>query len=347
MTSTSAESKKKSKRNGPVRWEIGGPVLILCVLTWAYFTFLFDANLRWLLQWGMSRANGAQVDIASLKTSFTRGTFKMQGIQVTDPAEPKRNRFMIGNVGWDLNMDALLRAKLVIESLGAEGIEVYAPRAQPGYVLPPSPPSSSEGGLMDKLKEQAEKEFGAMPLSRLGETLTSFDPKSKIGELGNLKSKAKIDALQKDLPKKQAEWEQALTQVPGEKELGSLSARVSQIKIGGTSNPGEIQGQISQAQSVLTEAQSSAQQTRAKADALTGGVTAFGSEVGKVDGVVKEDVTALESKLGLPRLDAQSLGYQILGPKLMPKLAQVLAWLNKSRSGSSSGKSQKVMHQRC
>ncbi|MCC7441458.1 MAG: TIGR03545 family protein, partial [Bdellovibrionales bacterium] len=131
-----AEKTKKPKNKGPIRFEAIVPIALVCLGVGAYFTLLFDWHLRLGIQYGATLANGAEVNVGYLRTSFWNATFKMGEIQVTNPEQPERNRVSVGGIHLDLLWDALLRGKVVIPTAGITNIALNTARSSPGRVLP-------------------------------------------------------------------------------------------------------------------------------------------------------------------------------------------------------------------
>ena len=95
---TPAKPVKPAKVKGPIRWEAVVPFCVVFGVIILYFTLFFDMHLRKGLEWVGTHSNGAEVDIGSLHTSFWDATLAVHKIEVTNSAEPKRNRAEIAEV---------------------------------------------------------------------------------------------------------------------------------------------------------------------------------------------------------------------------------------------------------
>ncbi|MBL7716695.1 MAG: TIGR03545 family protein [Bdellovibrionales bacterium] len=309
--------KPRYKKKGPIRFEAIGPFAIVVGCIWAYFFFLFDHQLRWGLQYGLTQGNGAEVNVGYLKTSFWKASFAMGAIQVTDPENPMQNRVEVGEVSYKLSWDALLRGKFVTNIAAIRTIEVNTPRKAKGFIVPPSPPSESEGE--SKAWSMMKESLASTPMGEIGEMLNGFNPSEKIKDLGNLKSAARIQELKGQLGTKEQEWAKALSSVPGTQEIDNVKKKIASVNIGG-SNPAEIQKNISTLQDALKEAQAAQEKVTKTTDTLVGDVNKFSSSVGEVDNLVKKDREDLERKLKLPKIDAKSIGSQLFGDLVMRNL---------------------------
>lgn len=320
-------SNSKAKAKGPIRTEAVVPFILVCAAFAAYFKLFFDTQLRWALQWGLTHANGAQVDVAELKTSFTKGTLRVAGIEATDPEAPRTNRVSLREVGWELSLDALLRGKLVIERASIEGIQSGSPRKTPGRVIPPSEESSSLGG---KVYSKFQDQFAGSALADIGRMLEGFDPSKQLGSVSNLKSVTRIEELQKQLAGNQAKWAATLASLPSEKDFGATRAKLDGIRLGG--GPAEIAGQVQQLTGVVGEASQQASSTQQKAASTLKESEEFGTSLKDIDRWVEKDRADLESRIKLPRLDAKGLSEQLFGPLILGRVAQAQRYFLMARA---------------
>ena len=147
MTNPEAQKIQKSQKpKGPIRTEAVIPFLIVVVLMGIYFKFFFDHNLKSAFEWTGYQVVGAEVDIDKVETSFLKGTFRVQGIHVTNPERPTHNMLQIGDIRFGVLWDGLLRAKVIIEEMAVEQIEIDTKRSRPGKVMPPKPPEPPKAG---------------------------------------------------------------------------------------------------------------------------------------------------------------------------------------------------------
>ncbi len=54
---------KTPKKKGPIRFEAIIPVLVLSLLTFAYFSYYFDRHLKSLIEYVGTQGNGAEVNV--------------------------------------------------------------------------------------------------------------------------------------------------------------------------------------------------------------------------------------------------------------------------------------------
>ncbi|MCM2323407.1 MAG: TIGR03545 family protein [Oligoflexia bacterium] len=316
---------KTPKKKGPIRVEAIVPFVIIVALLTAYFMLFFDRQLRAGLEWAGTEANGAEVNVGSLRTSFIGGWLRIGDIQVTNPAEPAKNRVRIGEMRFALLWDALLRAKFVVTQAGIDGIEVGTPRKSPGRVLPP--PSAEEGkpSVIAKFKEQASRAV----LAEAGQLLEGLDPSAKLKDLGKLKSAERVEQLKGELQKKEGEWNSTLTSLPGDKDLAALQAKISAVQAGG--NPAEVAKKVAELGKLVKEAEAKVDAVKKGSENLVKDVSSFGGSISQIDELAKLDRQELEKQLQLPSIDAKSLANQLFGNTVLDRVGEAQRYMTMAR----------------
>ncbi|MFN7684931.1 MAG: TIGR03545 family protein [Oligoflexia bacterium] len=309
---------KTPKKKGLFRIEAVGPFVIVALGVSAYFKFFFDGHLRRGMEWAATSVNGAEVNVAGLKTSFIKASIEISGVEFTDPVKPKLNRLVIGRIDFALRWDALLRGKFVIELAGVNGLDSQVPRSRPGRVLPPAE-SKDKFSLMETLKQRV----AATPLGELANFIEGFDPVSQIKDLGNLKSVQHVESLKKDLESKQGEWAKQFDALPGADDVAQLKSRIGAVRLGGS--PAEIPGQIQQLQETLSSAQKQISSVEKTGNQLAGDIGKFQAGIGAIDGLVDQDRKEIEGRLKLPSVDPKVIAQQMFGQMVLEKVGQAQA----------------------
>lgn len=117
-----------------VRVELLTTVLIVLVLLVSYAYFFLDDHLEWAVEYAGGRALGAQVDVEDLRTGWVSPALTLEGLAVTDPKTPSKNWIELDVVSARLSLDALLRAKVVVEESELTGLRFSTERDRPGWV---------------------------------------------------------------------------------------------------------------------------------------------------------------------------------------------------------------------
>ncbi|MBA3988503.1 MAG: hypothetical protein C0463_05175 [Idiomarina sp.] len=97
--------------------------------------YLFAAPaLRFGLTTGLTRANGAEVNIEQLSLSWSPFAVELQNIEFTDPETPELNRFQAQRVSFGVEVLQAMIGRVYIDELSATGIAMGVERARPGRV---------------------------------------------------------------------------------------------------------------------------------------------------------------------------------------------------------------------
>jgi uncharacterized protein (TIGR03545 family) len=314
----SNDTKKPKKAKGPIRFEAIVPATIVVGLLVAYFILFFDSHLKAGIEWALTKGNGAEANIASLKTSFTGGTFEMKGLELTDPKKPTHNRLGVGEVAFAFSWDAALRAKLLVELARVSTIEVGSQRRKPGYVLPPAPP-----GEGSKLWERAKEQLMESSLGGFADVLKGIDPSQLLGSLDKLSSVMRVDELRAQVDQKEKEWKALIATLPGEKDIAQIQAKISGISAGGS--PAEIPGKLNQARALVGEVDGKIKTVTQVSSQVSSDAQKFSSSVGEIEQLVKKDREEIEKKLKLPSLDPKQLARDLFSPMITQRMAQAQA----------------------
>lgn len=326
---------KMPKAKGPIRFEAVIPFTIIVVVTFVYFHFFFDHHIRSLIEYVGYHAVGAEVDVAHVETNFFKGNIRIQGIEVTDPAMPAQNLIKLGDIRFGIVWDGLLRARMVVEEMSVEQIEIGSARKRPGKVKPPEPPPKPDGKpselekkaneLKDKALEQTEQQYSGNVLgdvaSMLSGTSTAEDKGASIE--GNLASKARMKEFEKAVADKQAVWNEKLKSLPGAQEISAIGERLGKVKTSGFSNPQEAVESVKAIEQIMKDADAQIKKVQNTSQELNADVKALDDGLKEIDALIKKDVAELENRFHIPKLDAKSLTMGLLRPYIQPYLEKI------------------------
>lgn len=328
-----AETKKK-KNKGPIRTEAVAPFLILVLLVWAYFFFFFDTHLRHGLEYVGTNANGAEVNVGNIRTSFWKASLEIRDIQVTDVDQPAKNKIQIGEMHWQMLWDALLRGKIAIADASILEVAIGVPRKRPGRVLPPDPPG--EKSAFDKVREsaiaKAQAEFSNNVLGDAATILSGADPAEQLKKIqASLKSEEMVKGLQAEFAKKEEAWKQRLAALPQAKDFDDLQKRLKAVKTDNFSNPAEVQTSVQQLDGIYKDADAKIKAVNETKNAIGTDSSGVQTSLKELEATVRQDVKDLESRLKLPSLDVKSLSKSIFGPLFLTKVKQAEFYMAKAR----------------
>ena len=329
---TAADDKSKKKKpvkTGIIRW--GGiiPFVLIIALLYAYFFFFFDTHMRSLIEWSGYKALGSEVNVDHFESSFIKGNFKINRIQITDVEQPKTNSIEINEVRFDVNMDALLRLKFVIEDMGVEGIQFASIRKTVGKVAPPEPPDKDDGpSLVDQMQTQAlNKIDGQYQNNILGDVagfLKSGDGNQQLKNIeDSLKSKKLAEDLKTKWETKKTECDAKLKQLPTDADFKSYKTRFDAIKYKDFSSPQELDASVKQFNQLKSDVDEKIKFVDTTKNELTSDVKSIQTDATSIDQQIKADIASIKDRLKIPKLDAASLTKSLFMDYLRPYLAKV------------------------
>jgi uncharacterized protein (TIGR03545 family) len=305
--STDTTAAKPVKQKGPIRWEAIIPVLIISVGAYAYFTWYFDNHLKKLFEYVGTQANGAEVNVAGVRTSFLRGSFDLDGLEVTDKEQPKRNLISIENVHFQYLWDALLRMKFVVNDASINQIRAFSPRKSPGRVLPPAPATPSKMEALEKeVIGQFKARYSDNMLGDLIALLEGADPKDQLQQIREeLKTEKRLKEMVADVNAKQAHWKGEVERLSDTKKLKAVEVEVQKIK--------DEKNLLKQAEGVarlnglLKEVQRQAKDVQDSGKKLEGELKAVAAYPKEAQALVNEDIASLKSRFKVPELDVKDM----------------------------------------
>lgn len=334
MSSSMDNNTKKPKKLGPIRTGAVVPVTVIFVLSYLYFAFMFDAHLRRGIEWVGTMVNGAEVNVADVRTSFWGGSFALHGLQVTDKSKPAQNIVQIGRIHFQFMWDALLRAKFVVDDASIENIQALVPRKSPGYVVPPSPPSKGPSALEeieDGVIDQTKSQFNNNVLGDVATVLEGTDPEAQLKNIqAQLKSDVRIKELEKELKEKEKLWKERLENLPQAKEFEELAERAKKLNFK-SKNPLEVAAAIKDADKIIKEADAKIKYFEKTSKALKGDVNTFQDTVKELEKLAQEDLKDLQTRLKIPNLDVGEFSAGLFARMFQTKLASIRKYMEVGR----------------
>lgn len=328
------QAKKLKKKSGIIRWGGIVPFFIFSALAYIYFLFFFDSHMKNFMEWAGYKALGSEINIARFESSFLKGNFKINRIQVTDAEKPQLNAIEVNEVRFDINMDALLRLKFVIEEMAVDGIQFASKRGSPGKVAPPEPPSAESGpSLLEQVQTQAvNKVEGKIQNSILGDIagfLKSGDGDQQLKNIEDtLKSKKLAEDLKTKWTGKQIEWDSKIKQLPSDADFKNFKSRFEAIKYKDFKTPQELDASIKEFNKLKSDVDEKIKFVDATKNDLTSDLKAIQTDATSIDLQIKNDISSLKDRMKIPKLDAGNLTKSLFMDYLRPYLAKVDRYKN-------------------
>ena len=313
---------KKPKAKGPIRFEAIIPVLVLSAITFIYFSYYFDLHMKKLVEYVGTQANGAEVNVDSIKTSFIKGTFDMNKLQVTDKDQPKRNLIEIGNIHFGYLWDALLRMKFVVEDASINNIQLYKPRTSPGKVLPPEPAKPSKlNEMQNEVMAQVKNKYSANMLGDVLALLEGGDYQDQIQKIREtLKSETRVKEMLADVNGKKDFWDGKVKELSDTSKIKEIEAEIQVI-----SKEKDFLKQAQGAQkltSMLKEVDKQYKEIQNASKQLQDEVKSVSQYPKELQNLVNQDVASLRNRFSVPQLDFKDMAMHLFAGQFAEYIAQ-------------------------
>ena len=328
QTSNNAPKAKVYKEGGLIRWSAVIPFFIIVALFALYFKLFFDAHMKAGLEWAGFKALGTEVNISKFESSFIKGNVAITGLEITSAEQPDFNSIELGSIRYDVNWDALLRLKFVVEEMAVENIQFMSKRKYRGKVAPPPPPSEEKPGLASEVKDKAigkidEKGKGNL-LGDLSAFLQTGDYKAQLANIeSTLKSKQMANELKAKWATKQTEWDAKLKTLPKESDFKAYKTKFEAIKIKDFKTPQELDASVKQFNALKAEVDASLKLVNDTKNEFNADLTNIKTDYKNLDDQIKADVASIKDRLKIPKIDAKQIATSIFMDYLTPYLRKL------------------------
>jgi uncharacterized protein (TIGR03545 family) len=322
MVQHTENKEKKIKKQGPIRFEAIIPIAIICTLVFVYFTYYFDHHMKKLVEYVGTQANGAEVNVDSINTSFLRGSFDLNKLQVTDKERPTHNTLEIGNMHFSYLWDALLRMKFVVQEASINNIQIAKPRSKPGRVLPPEPAKPSRlTEIQNEVMAQIKNKYSRNVLGDMISLLEGGDFKEQFEMIrGELRSEARVKAMVADVQTKKELWDGKLKTLADTSKLKSVETELQAI-----SKQKNIMEQAQGAKKLndlLKDVEKQYKDIQGASKQLQSEITAITNYPKEIEQMVKEDIESLKSRFSIPQIDFKDMAMHLFAGEFGEHIAK-------------------------
>lgn len=310
-TTKEIKEKKAPKKNGPIRFEAIIPVMVLSIITFAYFSYYFDRHLKSLVEYVGTQGNGAEVNVGSIKTSFINGSFDLNGLQITDKEKPTHNMLEIENIHFQYMWDALLRMKFVVDDASINNIQIAKLRNSAGKVLPPEPAKPSKiNELQIEVLSQVRNKYGKNVLGDSLALLEGGDYKDQIEKIREeLKSEARIDSMISDVNAKKEFWDAKIKNLSDTSKIKEIESKIQIVSK--QKNFLEQAKGIKDLSELLKDVNKQYKEIEASSKQLQAEVNATSKYPKEIEEIVKQDIASLKNRFSVPQIDFKDMAMHL------------------------------------
>ncbi len=327
MNTATETTPKQPQKQSLIRWNAIIPFLIISTLFYLYFIFFFDLHMKNAIEWVGYKALGAEVNVGEFKSSFIKGRVEIKKIELTDKEKPEFNSLELGNIRFDLNWDALLRVKFVIEEIAVEGVQFESKRAHIGKVAPPEPPSNEPSftqQLQNRALNKLENENDNNILGDTAQFLKTGKFDAQIADIqSQIASKKMLEDMNAKWKAKQTEWDAQLKTLPTSTEMNAFKDRFGKIKFKDFANLQELDASVKEADSLIKDIDVKTKQVAELKSQFDADIKNLDQDYKAVDLQIKKDIDTIKSRFKIPKIDAKSFAKELFMSYLTPYMQKL------------------------
>ncbi|MFW2371915.1 MAG: TIGR03545 family protein [Gammaproteobacteria bacterium] len=178
-------------------------------------TLLFAGTIiKSMVETGLSKMNGARVDIADVNIGYSPLFLELYDIQVADQQRPMLNTVQIGKAMFRLSFADLLLKKVVIDEMSLDKVELETPRTKSGALV----------RKKEKVEDKDESRF-ALDMPDIG-----LPDIKDVLQLEPLKTDQLIETLNTDLDSTSQNWQTIHDEVMNRARWDEYENRHTKIK---------------------------------------------------------------------------------------------------------------------
>jgi uncharacterized protein (TIGR03545 family) len=311
-----SELKKIKKKKGPIRLEAIIPVLILSALTGAYFSWFFDHHLKKAFEYVGTMANGAEVNVGNVRTSFIKGSFDLDQLEVTNKENPINNLVAIENIHFSYLWDALLRMKFVVEEASINQIKIHSKRSSAGYIVPPKPATPSKiDQIQSEVVGQVKADFAQNMLGDVISLLEGTDLNQQVGQIREqLKSEARLNEMIQEIETKKTQWDADVTKLTDTSKIKEAEKMIQEIKA--IKDPIKKVQQIGALSKVLNEIKAQTKEIKSKSKVLESEIKAVTKYPKEIESIVQDDISSLKNRFKIPQIDLKDMAMALFAKEM-------------------------------
>lgn len=253
--------------------------VVVALLTLAGW-FLSGPALKRGIEAAGTAVVGARVEVARASLGLSPLGLSVTGLEVTNPSRPMENALQVRRIVLALEPQALLRRKVVVREMAAEGMEFGTPRATSG-ALPDRPRAETAD------KGEGEGAFSLPPMK--------VPPVAEILAQEKLVSVERVEALKRDAQEAEARIRERAASLPDRARAEAYQKRLEKLLSGSGLDPARVR----EAKELREEIRLEGEKISGLGREVTASVADLRTRLNGASGWVTEDVARLKEKYAL------------------------------------------------
>lgn len=304
-----------------IRWQglIGFASVILIIAV--FWFLLLDMLVRRGIEAAGTRLAGAKVELAGADVTLFPLGIILTGLQLTDKEAPMTNAVEISRIAFTLDGLNIVRRKVIIEEMTAEGFRFGTPRKTSGAVSRPvKKPAVSKG-----------------PSFQLP-SIEKPDVK-KIIKDEKLESLQQIENARNDIRSMKSTWKKRADELPDRKDIDAYKARIEKLR---NMRSAALKEQLTEAAAVKKDIERDLNNIKKAKDSFNADLSSAKSLLAKAEKAPQEDVRRIMDRYGLSSTGLRNMSGMLFGEKINTWVQRGLLWYGRlqpvlARSGKKKG----------
>lgn len=307
------------------------PLLVLLVVLYIFLDGWVEAGL----EYAGEQAVGARVEIDDLALTLSPLGMRFERLQVADPADPWFNLFETGRVQFAMDVNQLLRAKFIVETMEVNGLILGTKRTTDGSIPKPPPPppdpnaepspvAQATAALADDAKQAPVFDLAKLRAELNIDSLTN--PK-------NLATYRHLDSLKQQIDAASAQWDTTLAALDRVKaQADDVEARVKAINVNEIKTVPQATEAFNNAKAAYATVQDVTKTFTERRRTITDGINGLSAGIRQIDDVATQDYRNAVALAKLPDVSMSGLAQLALGKDIMSKAQSYLGYADMVRS---------------
>lgn len=305
------------KKAGFIRWWGLGVFLILLAFLVLVWLLMVDRWVKATIEEEGTSAVGAKVEVGSADLTLFPLGLTLERLQITNPEKPMTNIAEIEKLAMDLDGLELLRRKVVINEMIAEGVRLNTARTTSGAI-------DDRAKKQQEGRKEEEVEFSLPPFE--------VPDVRQILEQENLETLRLIRAIQTDIQREQEVWKKRLKELPGKEAIEKYRKRLKALKGATKGGIGEVLGGVDEIKALRQEIEQDIANLRSAREEFDEKVALLRRRMVEVKTAPQRDVQRLREKYSLSPQGLANLGQTLLGKQVGEKLKELAYYYGMVRS---------------
>ncbi len=314
-----------------IRWQGLIPFVLFVAAALLFWFLLLGPLVKWAVEKTGTAIVGAEVDLGRADVTLSPLGVTLSRLQVTDPGEPMRNAVEIGRIAFSLDGLDLLRRKIIINEMSAEGIMLGTERKTSGAIVKQKKKEESN--------EAKKKAFG----------LPSFElPDVKeIVEKERLESLRLAESLPKEINGAEDVWKRKMSGLPDKDRIVDYRKRVEKLKATKKRGAAELLQAAADAKSLAADIRRDLDRVNSVRNDLSADVVSWKKKIDRAEQAPGEDARRLRVHYGFSPEGLRNMSAMIFGNKIGDWIGSGIRWYGRlqpvlERASGQKGKTETV-----